>query len=155
MLLQFEFKGVVNVDYEDDNGDEKTVPVLLYPISLHGGDEIGFSDDTLNKAIKNMPWLTENEIDQIYNYFDANGGSYDDWYNIWADKIFRSTGLTDTNGKLIFEGDIVELYDKQYVITWSPDELCFLLYNQKDNVKQYYEVDYADKITIIGNTYLD
>ena len=155
MLLQFEFKGVVNVDYEDDNGDEKTIPVLLYPISLHGGDGIGFSDDTLNKAIKNMPWLTENEIDQIYNYFEANGGSYDDWYNMWADKIFRSTGLTDTNGKLIFEGDIVELYDKQYVITWSPKELCFLLYNKKDNVNQYYEVDYEDKMTIIGNTYLD
>ena len=155
MLLQFEFKGVVNVDYEDENGDEKTIPILLYPISLHGGYGIGFSDDTLNKAVKNMPWLTENEIDQIYNYFEVNGDSYDDWYNMWADKIFRSTGLTDTNGKLIFEGDIVEIYDKQYVITWSPDELCFLLYNQKDNVKQYYEVDYADKITIIGNTYLD
>ena len=38
---------------------------------------------------------------------DDNGG----YYNVDPDTVGECTGLKDTNGKLIFEGDILEGYD--------------------------------------------
>ena len=41
--------------------------------------------------------------------------------------ICQNTGLNDKNGDLIWENDIVRLYENTYIVTWSEDDAMFVL----------------------------
>lgn len=78
--------------------------------------------------------------------------------------LIQCTGLKDKNGKLIFEGDIVQFYDDEFLqtmkIIWDNDELDFKAIGLKKSV-ECYEQDFSylgyikkeDSLEVIGNVY--
>ena len=78
--------------------------------------------------------------------------------------LIQCTGLKDKNGKLIYEGDIVQFYDDEFLqtmkIIWDNDELDFKAIGLKKSV-ECYEEDFSylgyikkeDSLEVIGNIY--
>lgn len=66
----------------------------------------------------------------IYTGSLFNGGLYviAESFEIDIDTLCACTGLTDKNGNLILENDIVSYCDcteERYVIAWEPNKACF------------------------------
>ena len=58
---------------------------------------------------------------------DLNWGAFDDnldWYEL---KVMQSTGLTDSKGVEIFDGDVIRFTSRLFVVTWNKSGLSWML----------------------------
>ena len=69
---------------------------------------------------------------------------------VQPDTVGQWTGAYDTNGKRIFEGDIVDVDGVVYACRWDDGNFEFGLVNEKESFGIVYVVPYVE---VIGNIY--
>lgn len=72
-----------------------------------------------------------------------------DKYRVIPETVGQYTGLTDKNGKKIFEGDILKFGDFVYSVEWKEDRLG---YGYAERADRMLEQD-GGHCTIIGNVH--
>ncbi len=79
--------------------------------------------------------------------------------DINEDTICQYTGLTDNEGKRIWENDIIITVcdweqNPNYGVVWNENELGFIATNGKEDYGQYYEyLTCCDEVIVIGNIF--
>lgn len=137
------------------------------------------------KRIDNGQWIYGYYIKAIHHWH--NHGVHEDWiatdtvqnggwcnvrgkYAVSPETIGQYTGLTDKNGKKIFEGDIIQTTRKglkgektfRFVIKYGayiPEEYCKEIYNQAevigfyafDGERDFQISNYPKMLEVIGN----
>ena len=89
-----------------------------------------------------------NDADKI-TVDNIKGWSIDDKY------LMQSTGLFDVNGKEIFEGDVVEVFDSRYAVFYDNENASFRLKPRDKRWNTDYMSNYAHEASfeIIGNVF--
>ena len=69
--------------------------------------------------------------------------------------LMQSTGLFDVNGKEIYEGDVVEVFDSRYTVFYDIENASFRLKPRDKRWNTDYMSNYAHEASfeIIGNIY--
>lgn len=100
-----------------------------------------------------LVWQNECYISTLQRPGKKVNGTYtfDDFEKVSCETIGQYTGLTDKNGKRIFEGDIVENADDRYIIEWSGNEAKFVLSDEYGSVQADFDNFWGYELEVIGN----
>ena len=147
MENRFLFRAGFKVCYYDKDGNDKELLIKtghIFTIA-NGGDYIIVHRDLITEGIKN---LSDEEKAGVWEYMRANFVEDLDWWIVVnLEYVDQCTGITDKNGKLIFEGDIVTDNCFNYEIVWDNVRARFGV-KTGDSIQ---DINDAKKCAVIGN----
>lgn len=110
------------------------------------------------KRIDNKEWVEgyyvpiANSLHLIYTgkFEIKRGGIYLDQVPVFSETVGRFTGLTDKNGRKIFEGDVLKFRSGNYVVEWLNEHSKFLQVDGQFTRELYICINESE---VIGNVY--
>lgn len=155
---RFRFRATFTVSYYDENGNDKDIKLTVYDVAVYSGGEIGFSAQQMETTIDALK-LPEIEEDTIWQFINDNyaTSSYE-WFVCGNAIIDQCTGLSDKNGKLIYESDVVKCdrdFDQDGRVNLTKEVIftdgTFTLANLDQKNRDFCYINRFHNIEIIGN----
>lgn len=114
--------------------------------------EIEFRGQTDNGKWVYGYYVVAERLDNIgMEYFIIETSADGKSHKVIPETIGQYTGLTDKNGKKIYEGDIVQHGFLKYIITWNEKDVSFDFYTANRAAQCGFNAYTTDYFEVIGN----
>ena len=155
---RLKFRAVIDVEYGGENADDKTATLIINNVTPQSdGNMCGFDIDELDKSLERAGMDDEHDIDQIRQslYDNSYVPDSDEYFLVDVNNILQSTGKTATDGRLIYDGDIIQDVDLRlykYEVFWREYGWYVRRVGDHNNITSLYTFE-PDNLEIVGSIY--